>query len=132
SQTETEEPHTPTHPPLEEESPEMSNHPADRGVRDVASKAPTTTDGGVPVPHDEYSAQIGRQGAQPIHDFYLIEKLAHFNRENVPERIPHAKGSGAFGDFETTEDIFDIYAAGHIQYGDMPSITARLLTATDA
>ncbi|MFB9260943.1 catalase [Dietzia aerolata] len=105
-----------------------SQHPADRGVRNIEPKAPTTTDGGVPVPDDEKSAQIGRQGPQPIHDFYLIEKLAHFNRENVPERIPHAKGSGAFGEFETTEDISDITRAALFQKGVKTPMVARFST----
>ncbi|NLD86095.1 MAG: catalase, partial [Actinomycetales bacterium] len=106
----------------------MTTHPADRGVRNIEPKAPTTTDGGVPVPDDEKSAQIGRQGPQPIHDFYLIEKLAHFNRENVPERIPHAKGSGAFGEFETTEDISDITRAALFQKGVKTPMVARFST----
>ncbi|MBP0657337.1 catalase, partial [Mycobacterium tuberculosis] len=72
---------------------------------------------GQPVPSDEFSARLGELGPQPIHDFYLIEKLAHFNRENVPERLPHAKGSGAFGEFVTTEDVSDITCAGLFQQG---------------
>ena len=105
-----------------------SQHPADRGVRNIEPKAPTTTDGGVPVPDDEKSAQIGRQGPQPIHDFYLIEKLAHFNRENVPERIPHAKGSGAFGEFEVTEDVSQYTKAGFLQKGVKTPLLARFST----
>ena len=106
----------------------MSTHPADKGRRDVQAKAPTTTDSGVPVPHDEFSATVGKQGPQTIQDFYLIEKLAHFNRENVPERIPHAKGSGAFGEFETTEDVSDITCAGLFQKGVKTPMLARFST----
>ena len=106
----------------------MSTDPADRGVRKVAPKAPTTTDSGVPVPSDEYSAQVGQQGPLVLQDLYLVEKLAHFNRENVPERIPHAKGSGAFGVFETTEDISDITCAGLFQKGVSTPMLARFST----
>ena len=106
----------------------MSIHPADRGANPIGAKAPTTTDGGVPVPHDEYTAQVGQQGPLPIHDFYLIEKLAHFNRENVPERLPHAKGSGAFGVFETTEDVSDITSADFLQKGKKTNMLARFST----
>ena len=40
-----------------------------------------------------------------VNDFHLIEKLAHFNRERIPERIVHAKGAGAHGYFEVTDDV---------------------------
>ena len=106
----------------------MTTHPADRGVRTFEPKGATTTDSGQPVPSDEFSAQVGQQGPLPIHDFYLIEKLSHFNRENVPERIPHAKGSGAFGEFETTEDISDITCAGLFQKGVKTPMLARFST----
>ena len=106
----------------------MTTHPADRGVRTFEPKGATTTDSGQPVPSDEFSAQVGQQGPQPIHDFYLIEKLSHFNRENVPERIPHAKGSGAFGEFETTEDISAITCAGLFQKGVKTPMLARFST----
>lgn len=40
-----------------------------------------------------------------IQDFHLIEKLAHFNRERIPERVVHAKGAGAYGTFRVTRDV---------------------------
>ncbi len=106
----------------------MSTHPADHGVRETQLNGPTTTTGGVPVPSDEFSAQTGHQGPLRSDDFYLIEKLAQFNRENVPERIPHAKGSGAFGDFEVTEDISDITCADFLQPGKKTPMLARFST----
>jgi hypothetical protein len=48
---------------------------------------------------------IGPDGPILLHDHYLIEQLAQFNRERVPERQPHAKGSGTFGRFEVTHDV---------------------------
>jgi catalase len=65
----------------------------------------TTTDAGIPVSSDEYSATVGPDGPVLLQDSYLIEKMAQFNRERVPERVVHAKGSGAFGYFEVTQDV---------------------------
>src|SRR3989441_12371333 len=65
----------------------------------------TTTDAGIPAPSDEYSLSVGPNGPILLQDHYLIQKMAQFNRERVPERVVHAKGSGAFGYFEVTEDV---------------------------
>ncbi|WP_248499703.1 catalase, partial [Tomitella gaofuii] len=66
---------------------------------------PTTTDAGIPVESDEHSLTVGPDGPIVVHDAYLIEQMAQFNRERVPERQPHAKGGGAFGHFQVTEDV---------------------------
>ncbi|VFB00838.1 catalase [Nocardia cyriacigeorgica] len=63
---------------------------------------PTTTNTGIPVESDNESLTAGTQGPVLLHDHYLIEKLAQFNRERVPERIVHAKGSGAYGELVVT------------------------------
>ncbi len=62
----------------------------------MASKGnkPTTTDAGIPVSSDEHSLTIGPDGPILLQDHYLIEQMAQFNRERIPERQPHAKGSG--------------------------------------
>ena len=65
----------------------------------------TTTDAGIPVSSDQYSVTVGPSGPTLLQDSYLIEKMAQFNRERVPERVVHAKGSGAFGYFEVTQDV---------------------------
>ncbi|MEO8968287.1 MAG: catalase [Solirubrobacteraceae bacterium] len=65
----------------------------------------TTTDSGIPVSSDEYSLTVGPQGPIVLHDHYVVQKMQHFNRERVPERVVHAKGSGAHGCFEVTIDI---------------------------
>jgi catalase len=65
----------------------------------------TTTDAGIPVASDEFSLTVGPDGPILLQDQYLIEQMANFNRERIPERQPHAKGSGAFGVFETTDDV---------------------------
>jgi len=65
----------------------------------------STTSTGAPSPSDRHSLTIGANGPILLHDVHFLEQMAHFNREKVPERQPHAKGSGAFGMFETSADI---------------------------
>lgn len=64
-----------------------------------------TTASGAPVADNQNSRSAGPRGPLLLDDFHLIEKLAHFNRENIPERRVHAKGSGAYGTFTVTRDI---------------------------
>ena len=78
---------------------------------------PTTTNAGIPVASDDHSLTAGPNGPILLQDFYLIEKLAQFNRERVPERVVHAKGGGAFGFFETTEDVSQFTKAALFQPG---------------
>ncbi|MFH1216869.1 MAG: catalase [Pseudomonadota bacterium] len=64
-----------------------------------------TTTGGNPVADNQNSLSAGARGPLLLQDYQLIEKLAHQNRERVPERVVHAKGSGAHGTFTVTHDI---------------------------
>ncbi len=64
-----------------------------------------TTASGIPVADNQNSISAGARGPLLLQDFHLIEKLQHFNRERIPERVVHAKGSGAFGTFTVTHDI---------------------------
>ncbi len=64
---------------------------------DEAKPPVTTNDSGVPGPSDEYSLTVGPSGPTVLHDHYVVQKMQHFNRERVPERVVHAKGSGAHG-----------------------------------
>jgi catalase len=66
---------------------------------------PTTTDVGIPAPSDSHSLTVGPNGPVLLQDHYVIQKMAQFNRERVPERVVHAKGSGAHGFFEVTDDV---------------------------
>ncbi|MBB3118863.1 catalase [Pseudoduganella violacea] len=66
---------------------------------------PITTASGIPVADNQNSASAGVRGPLLLQDFHLIEKLQHFNRERIPERVVHAKGSGAYGIFTVTHDI---------------------------
>jgi catalase len=58
-----------------------------------------TTDAGRPVGDNQNSLTVGARGPVVFEDVSLFEKMAHFNRERIPERIVHAKGSGAYGYF---------------------------------
>ena len=64
-----------------------------------------TTSFGQPVPDNQNSLSAGPRGPLLLQDFHLIEKLAHFNRERIPERVVHAKGAGAYGSFRVTRDV---------------------------
>lgn len=64
-----------------------------------------TTAGGQPVPENQHSLTAGERGPVLLQDIHLIEKLAHFDRERIPERVVHAKGSGAYGTLTITKDI---------------------------
>jgi catalase len=64
-----------------------------------------TTAFGNPVPDNQNSQTAGPRGPVLMQDFHLIEKMAHFNRERIPERVVHAKGYGGYGTFTVTHDI---------------------------
>ena len=64
-----------------------------------------TTAGGAPVPDNQNSITAGARGPVLLQDWQLIEKLAHQNRERIPERVVHAKGWGAHGTLTVTNDI---------------------------
>jgi catalase len=61
-----------------------------------------TTASGIPVADNQNSLTAGERGPVLLQDFHLLEKLAHFNRERIPERVVHAKGAGAFGTLTIT------------------------------
>lgn len=64
-----------------------------------------TTTAGAPVPDNQNSLSAGPRGPLLLQNYQLLEKLAHQNRERIPERVVHAKGSGAYGTFTVTHDI---------------------------
>jgi len=72
---------------------------------DTKYKRPLTTAFGAPVPDNQNSLTAGPHGPVLMQDVWLLEKLANLNREVIPERRMHAKGSGAFGTFTVTRDI---------------------------
>jgi catalase len=91
-------------------------------------KHTTTTDAGVPVASDEHSLTVGPNGPILLHDHYLIEQMANFNRERIPERQPHAKGGGAFGRFQVTGDVRKYTRAALFQPGTETDVLVRFST----
>ena len=71
----------------------------------MADSKKLTTTFGAPVPDNEHSLSAGERGPLLLQDYFLVEKLAHFDRERIPERVVHAKGAGAFGYFESSADM---------------------------
>jgi len=69
------------------------------------SRPRITSAHGAPTADNNNSLTAGNQGPILIQDTTLIEKLAHFDRERIPERVVHAKGAGAYGYFEVTKDV---------------------------
>ncbi|MDQ2583277.1 catalase [Saccharothrix yanglingensis] len=88
----------------------------------------TTNNAGIPVASDDHSLTLGANGPILLQDHYLIEKNAQFNRERVPERVVHAKGGGAFGHFETTEDVSRYTKAALFQPGVRTDTLLRFST----
>lgn len=72
----------------------------------------STNEAGAPAPSDEHSLTLGPNGPILLHDHHFIQQMAHFNRERIPERNVHAKGGGAFGVLEITEDLSEFTRAG--------------------
>jgi catalase len=88
----------------------------------------TTTDAGIPVASQEHSLTIGPDGPIVLQDFYLIEQMANFNRERIPERQPHAKGGGAFGSFRVTGDVSRYTKATVFQPSTTTEVVLRFST----
>ncbi|MBC7594624.1 MAG: catalase [Kineosporiaceae bacterium] len=88
----------------------------------------STTSAGAPAVSDRNSLTVGGDGPTLLHDVHYIEQMAHFNRERVPERSPHAKGSGAFGVLEITEDVSQYTKAALFQKGASTDMLARFST----
>ncbi len=74
-------------------------------MTDQIAAGPLTTEAGAPVADNQNSQTAGVGGPVLIQDQLLIEKLAHFNRERIPERIVHARGAGAYGTFTVSSDL---------------------------
>ncbi len=94
----------------------------------TSQSKPTTTDAGIPVASDDHSLTVGPDGPILLHDHYLIEQMANFNRERIPERQPHAKGSGAFGYFQVTNDVSAYTKAAVFQPGTRTDTLIRFST----
>ena len=89
----------------------------------------TTTDSGIPIGSDAHSLTVGPRGPTVLHDAATVQKMQHFNRERVPERVVHAKGTGAHGFFEVTEDVTQWTNAAFLsQVGKRTPMFARFST----
>ncbi|KAG0206513.1 hypothetical protein BGX28_002043 [Mortierella sp. GBA30] len=88
-----------------------------------------TTSNGNPVDDNQNSMTAGEFGPILLQDFHLIDKLSHFDRERIPERVVHAKGAGAHGYFELTADLTKLTSAHFLQApGTKTPIFARFST----
>ncbi|NPE27787.1 catalase [Methanococcoides sp. SA1] len=88
-----------------------------------------TTAFGIPVGDDQNSLTAGERGPVLIQDVHLLEKLGHFNRERIPERVVHAKGAGAGGYFEVTADVTKYTKAKFLsEIGKRTEVFARFST----
>ncbi|MEU5877229.1 catalase [Spirillospora sp. NPDC047279] len=94
----------------------------------MSERPTTTTDAGIAAPSDEHSQSVGPNGPLLLQDHYLIQKMARFNRERVPERVVHAKGGGAYGVLEITEDVSQYTKAGLFQKGARTESLVRFST----
>jgi catalase len=88
-----------------------------------------TTSAGAPVHDNQNSQTAGPTGPVLIQDGHLLEKLAHFNRERIPERVVHAVGMGAYGEFEVTADVARYTSARFLDaIGKKTEVFARFST----
>ncbi|MBU7600521.1 catalase [Streptomyces sp. P38-E01] len=92
-----------------------------------------TTESGAPVADNQNSASAGAGGPLLLQDQHLLEKLARFNRERIPERVVHARGSGAYGHFEVTDDVTEFTRAAFLDtIGKRTEVFLRFSTVADS
>jgi len=95
----------------------------------MAENKRLTTAFGIPVGDDQNSQTAGRRGPVLMQDAHLLEKLSHFDRERIPERVVHAKGAGAHGVFEVTADVTRYTKAGFLsKVGKKTDVFVRFST----
>lgn len=88
-----------------------------------------TTSAGAPVADDNNSISVGARGPLTYDNHYLFEKLAHFNRERIPERVVHARGTAAHGTFTVTKSLKDVTIANFLQeVGQQTDVFLRFST----
>lgn len=89
-----------------------------------------TTSGGAPIADNGNALTAGRRGPALLQDYQLIEKLAHQNRERIPERVVHAKGWGAYGTFTVTNpEIYEKYSRAKVfKPGAVTEVISRFST----
>jgi catalase len=101
----------------------LGRHRVDAGGRVL------TTNQGVPISDNQHSLRAGLRGPTLLEDFVLREKITHFDHERIPERVVHARGSGAHGYFECTEALTEITrAVPFAEVGKRTPVFARFST----
>lgn len=98
---------------------------ADASAEDMAV---LTTNQGIVVSDNQNSLKSGARGPTLLEDFVLREKIFHFDHERIPERIVHARGTGAHGYFEATDDIADLSKAALFRKGEKTEVFVRFST----
>lgn len=94
----------------------------------MAQQKPITTNTGTPVGDNQNSKTIGQNGPVLLEDIHLIEKLASFDRERIPERVVHARGIGAYGEFIASGDFSGYTRASLFEKGKKTSVFVRFST----
>lgn len=106
---------------------ETHQHVAKDASHDDAERH-LTTNQGIRVSDNQNSLKSGARGPTLLEDFVLREKIFHFDHERIPERIVHARGSGAHGYFEATDDISDLTKAALFKKGEKTEVFVRFST----
>ncbi len=90
--------------------------------------APLTKDNGAPVGDNQNSITAGPNGSVLLQDVQLVQKLQRFGRERIPERVVHARGTGAYGEFVATKDLSDLTIASLFKTGTKTPVFVRMST----
>jgi catalase len=99
----------------------------DKNLVDNNQKILTTNDG-VPIHDNNNTLKAGNRGPSLQQDHIYFDKLMHFDRERIPERVVHARGSAAHGFFEATADLSDLTSAKFLQKGTITPVFTRFST----
>jgi catalase len=94
----------------------------------VAQQKPLTTNTGAAVGDNQNSKTIGQNGQVLLEDIHLIEKLASFDRERIPERVVHARGTGVYGEFVSVRDFTKFTKASLFKKGKATPVFVRFST----
>jgi len=92
---------------------------------------PLTRDNGAPVGNNQNSQTAGPNGPVLLQDVQLLQKLQRFDRERVPERVVHARGTGAHGEFTATADLSDLTMAKVFEKGSTTPVFVRFSSVTN-
>lgn len=87
-----------------------------------------TTNQGLKMQEDEFTLTAGDRGPSLLEDFHYREKITHFDHERIPERVVHARGSGAYGEFVCTKDMSEYTAADFLRKDVKTPVFARFST----